>query len=396
MSMDDFLAAGGPTADDRARHAGRTSSAWRPSSTALVRAAEQLERELRGREGVEPGGRREVREIAAEPGRPGASGRRSAAARAPAAQPAVRRLELRRRGGAGLAGIDAVAACLGRPPGRRRLRGDAVIDPKQIPLEPANELEGVMVQVAAGTRDEADVLRAPVGQRAAGAAGRAQPSDELRELPAEPGAEVALPVLPAHGRRTVPVYSSEAQMRKRAPQEWSLVRAARHARAAADARGQRRVPAHQSPAAISRRCSTRCRSRRCRGPSPTRRAGVRDATVRTLAPDELPARGARAAARVLRSAARRSARRTPRSWTSGSRSGSLLDPGASSAAVMAAAETELTRSGVPSFGTDGHRRRRPGQARGERCSRAGRSTSGRRSPPARGSRTARRPPGGRS
>ena len=31
-----------------------------------------------------------------------------------------------------------------------------MIDPKQIPLEPANELEGVMVQVAAGTREEAD------------------------------------------------------------------------------------------------------------------------------------------------------------------------------------------------------------------------------------------------
>ena len=46
-------------------------------------------------------------------------------------------------------------------------------------------------------------------------------SDELRELPAEPGAEVALPILRAHGRRTVPVYSSEQQMLKRAPREWS-------------------------------------------------------------------------------------------------------------------------------------------------------------------------------
>jgi SseB protein N-terminal domain/SseB protein C-terminal domain len=95
-----------------------------------------------------------------------------------------------------------------------------VTDPKQIPLEPANELEGVMVQVAAGTRDErAFLTRLWDSELLVPQEG--PPSEELRELPAEPGAEVGLPILPAHGRRTVPVYSSEAQMRKRAPYEWS-------------------------------------------------------------------------------------------------------------------------------------------------------------------------------
>lgn len=93
-------------------------------------------------------------------------------------------------------------------------------DPRQIPLEPENELEGVMVQVAAGTRDEqAFFTRLWESELLVPQEGAA--SEELRELPAEPGAEVGLPVLAAHGHRTVPVYSSEAQMRKTAPYEWS-------------------------------------------------------------------------------------------------------------------------------------------------------------------------------
>ena len=93
-------------------------------------------------------------------------------------------------------------------------------DQKQIPLEPANELEGVMVQVAAGTRDEqaffTRLWKSELLVPQEGAAG-----EDLRELSAEPGAEVGLPILHAQGQRTVPVYSSEAQMRKRAPYEWS-------------------------------------------------------------------------------------------------------------------------------------------------------------------------------
>jgi SseB protein N-terminal domain len=94
-----------------------------------------------------------------------------------------------------------------------------VTDPTQIPLQPSNELEGVMVQVAAGTRDE-EAFFARLWESELLVPQEGPPGD-LRELPAEPGAEVGLPILPAHGHRTVPVYSSEAQMRKRAPDEWS-------------------------------------------------------------------------------------------------------------------------------------------------------------------------------
>jgi hypothetical protein len=94
-----------------------------------------------------------------------------------------------------------------------------VTDPKRIPLEPANELEGVMVQVAAGSREEAAFFERLYNSELL--VPQTGPPGEVTELPAEPGAEIGLPVLPAHGQKTVPVYSSEAQMRKKAPPEWS-------------------------------------------------------------------------------------------------------------------------------------------------------------------------------
>ena len=75
-----------------------------------------------------------------------------------------------------------------------------------------------MVQVAAGARDEAaffsrlwesELLVPQLGP------------GELRELPAAPGDELALHVLTVRGVRAVPAYSSEAQLRKVARPEWS-------------------------------------------------------------------------------------------------------------------------------------------------------------------------------
>ena len=92
-------------------------------------------------------------------------------------------------------------------------------DPRRIPLEPANELEGVMVQVVAGAREEAAFFERLYASEVL--IPQPGPPGEIAELPAEAGAELALPVLPAHGQKTIPVYSSEAQLRKKAPPEWS-------------------------------------------------------------------------------------------------------------------------------------------------------------------------------
>ena len=220
-----------------------------------------------------------------------------------------------------------------------------MIDPQQIPLEPANELEGVMVQVAAGARDEgafferlyASELLVP----------QTGPPGEIAELPAEAGAEIGLPVLPAHGQRTVPVYSSEAQMRKKAPPEWSrFVRLG--------------MPALQQMLAGNGvyllinpggDLSTMLDPNQIAALPEVHPPGERvsgDATVTPLAPGELPDD---VLAPLREFCARQPAIRSAYAAEMEGRLavGLLLDEGASEAAVMQAAETELS-SGVPPFG----------------------------------------------
>lgn len=93
------------------------------------------------------------------------------------------------------------------------------LDPREIPLQPDNDLEGVMVQVAGGVREEADLFRA----LAAADLLVPQPGEEgpLREVPADPGAEVALPVVEIGGQHAVPAYTSEAQLRLAPPPGWT-------------------------------------------------------------------------------------------------------------------------------------------------------------------------------
>jgi SseB protein N-terminal domain/SseB protein C-terminal domain len=93
------------------------------------------------------------------------------------------------------------------------------LDPRDIPLQPANDLEGVMVQVAGGVREEAELFRALADAELL----VPQPGEEgpLRELPATPGAEVALPVVEVGGQRAVPAYTSEEQLRLAPPSGWT-------------------------------------------------------------------------------------------------------------------------------------------------------------------------------
>ena len=222
-----------------------------------------------------------------------------------------------------------------------------MIDPKQIPLEPANELEGVMVQVAAGTREEADFF-ARLWESEVLVPQEGEASDDLRELPAEPGAEVALPILRAHGRRTVPVYSSDSQMLKRAPREWSSflrlgMPALQQMLAGSDAclfinpRGD--LSTMLDPLQIAALPDHRPPADKVSG----------DATVRTLDPGELPQE---VLAPVREFSVRRPTIRAAYAAELDERLavGLVLDPGASSAEMMAAADTELTRPGIPSFG----------------------------------------------
>jgi len=221
-----------------------------------------------------------------------------------------------------------------------------VTDPKQIPLEPANELEGVMVQVAAGTREEAAFF-ARLWESELLVPQEGEASEELRELPAEPGAEVALPILAAHGRRTVPVYSSESQMRKKAPYEWSSflrlstpalqqMLAGSGAYLFINPGGD--LSTMLDPAQIAALPENH---------PPTERVGA-DTAVRALQPDEVPEH--------LLSPLREFCARQPTIRAAYAAEldgrlavGLLLDPDASRAAVMAAAEAELA-SGVPAFG----------------------------------------------
>jgi hypothetical protein len=87
------------------------------------------------------------------------------------------------------------------------------IPPQQIPLEPSNDLEGVMVQVAAGTRDEAAFFQRLWESELL------IPQDGEGEQPAEAGAEVALRVATVREERAVVAFSSERQLRKAAGAE---------------------------------------------------------------------------------------------------------------------------------------------------------------------------------
>jgi hypothetical protein len=220
-----------------------------------------------------------------------------------------------------------------------------VIDPTQIRLEPANELEGVMIQVAAGAREEAAFFERLYASELL--VPQTGPPGEVMELPAEPGAEIGLPVLPAHGQRTVPVYSSEAQMRKKAPPEWSrFVRLG--------------MPALQQMLAgsgvhllinpggdLSTMLDPVQIAALPEDHPPTSQVAT-DAAVRALAPDELPAD---LLAPLREFCARHDAIRAAYAAEVEGRTaiGLLLDEGASEAAVMTAAEAEL-RDGVPPFG----------------------------------------------
>lgn len=85
------------------------------------------------------------------------------------------------------------------------------LDPRDIPLQPANDVEGVMVQVAGGVRDEAELFRALAAAELL--VPQAVGEGPLRELPADPGAEVALPLLAVGDVRAVAAYTSEEQLR---------------------------------------------------------------------------------------------------------------------------------------------------------------------------------------
>jgi len=87
------------------------------------------------------------------------------------------------------------------------------MDPRTIELEPANDLEAIMVQVAAGVRDEADFLAALFASdvfvpQHAGSSG---------EDPVVPGSEIAVRVVEVRGHDVVPAFSSVEQLEKTLP-----------------------------------------------------------------------------------------------------------------------------------------------------------------------------------
>jgi hypothetical protein len=173
------------------------------------------------------------------------------------------------------------------------------------------------------------------------------PSQEVRELPADPGAEVALPVLRAHGRRTVPVYTSEAQMRKRAPLEWSsFLRLATPA--LQEMLGGSDASLFINPGGdLSTMLDPLQLAALPEHLPPAERVGD-DAAVRPLAPDDLPA--------ALLEPVREFCRGQPAVRAAYAAEldgrpavGLLLDGDASAAAVLSAAEPPLTAEGVPPF-----------------------------------------------
>ncbi len=219
-----------------------------------------------------------------------------------------------------------------------------MIEPGRIPLEPANELEGVMVQVAAGAREESAFFERLYASELI--VPQTGPPGEVMELPAEPGAEIGLTVLPAHGQRTVPVYSSEAQMRKKAPPEWS-----RFVRLGMPALQQmlagQGVHLLINPGGDLSTMIDPAQIAALPEDHPPAHPVPGDATVRGLAPDEVPddvltpLRAFCAGQPTIRAAY--AAEVDGRVAI-----GLLLDPGMSRAALMSAAEAALA-SGVPPF-----------------------------------------------
>lgn len=218
-------------------------------------------------------------------------------------------------------------------------------EPERIPLEPANELEGVMVQVVAGARDEAAFFERLFASELV--VPQPGPPGEIVELEAEPGAEIALQVLPAHGQKTVPVYSSEAQLRKKAPPEWS-----RFVRLGMPALQQMLAGSGMhlliNPGGDVSTMLDPAQIAALPEDHPPAQRVPEDAAVRALAPDEVP--------NDLLSPLREFCARQPSIRSAHAAElegrlaiGLLLDQDASRAAVVAAAEVELT-GGVPPFG----------------------------------------------
>jgi hypothetical protein len=87
------------------------------------------------------------------------------------------------------------------------------MDPRTIELEPANDLEAIMIQVAAGVRDEADFLAALF----AADVFVPQHAGRRGEDPVVPGTEIAVRVVEVRGHDVVPAFSSVEQLEKTLP-----------------------------------------------------------------------------------------------------------------------------------------------------------------------------------
>ena len=87
------------------------------------------------------------------------------------------------------------------------------MDARQINLEPANDLEAIMIQVAAGVRDEADFLAALFAAEVF----VPQHAGRTGEEPVSPGEQVGMRVIEVRGVDAVPVFSSVEQLEKTIP-----------------------------------------------------------------------------------------------------------------------------------------------------------------------------------
>ncbi len=87
------------------------------------------------------------------------------------------------------------------------------MDPRTIELEPANDLEAIMIQVAAGVRDEADFLAALFASDVY----VPQHAGRTGEDPVVPGSEIAVRVIEVRGHDVVPAFSSVEQLEKTLP-----------------------------------------------------------------------------------------------------------------------------------------------------------------------------------
>ncbi len=87
------------------------------------------------------------------------------------------------------------------------------LDPHRIPLDPSNDLEGVMVQVASGVRPEAEFRRTLLEAEVF----LPQVKDEEGERRVGPGEQVAMRTVDVRGIRCVPVFTSHQQLEKVVP-----------------------------------------------------------------------------------------------------------------------------------------------------------------------------------